>query len=436
MARNFNPLLFETLNVGKHIKSSKKRFMWKFELDGKEHVIDLFLSKISGKRKILLNGDIKIEAKRSSSSYGSYPLRIGSHSLLLFELEGNIFDLRCDNISFEAALMRNRSKSDFTGGYRDREPRGDTYSGGNWDEQYRSRGEASELYGGRTDYNIDTYKTSSRWEKAEEPEDYRSSRIDQFKAEWEENKRWERKEREEEEEYRNYPKYQSKRRQSPDPLPRASVPQRNERVSVPSPPKQQISKSEPKVESPPPKPLDLLDAPPVQSSLPDDLFTKPLQSSANQNPLGNPYSMSSNPFESDPSTEESPFGLQQSSSQEQTSQPPLIQPQPEQKPDFDHFIDLDNLHLGDGYSPAVARKIQEANKPITINNPNVPNVPLNQLLTNRPQQNPAMNTMAGMNPMNPMNPMNNPMAAMMAYNQFMTGMMMNPYMNPQQPCPK
>jgi len=244
----------------------------------------------------------------------------------------------------------------------------------------------------------------------------------------------ERREREEDE-YGNYPKYKSQRRQSPEPLPRVSILQKNERLSVPSPPKQQEPKPQAKVEPPPPKPLDLFDAPPVQSSLPDDLFTKPLQSSANQNPLGNPYSMSSNPFESDPSTEESPFGFQQSSPQEQSSPQPLIQSQPEQKPDFDHFIDLDNLHLGDGYSPAVARKIQEANKPITINNPNVPNVPLNQLLTNRPQQTPAMNTMAGMNPMNPINPMNNPMAAMMAYNQFMTGMMMNPYMN-QQPYPK
>ncbi|CAG9331494.1 unnamed protein product [Blepharisma stoltei] len=426
MAKSFNPLLFDTLNVGKHIKSSKKRFMWKFELDGKEQVIDLFVSKMSGKRKILLNGDIKIEAKRSSSSYGSYPLRIGSHSLLLYEIEDNVFDLRCDNISFEAALMRNRSKSDFSGGYVDRAPREEPFSRGTYDEPYKSRIELNgPSYGApRNEYSEDPFKASSKWGRAGEQDEYRPSRVDQFKTEWEENQRLERRD-----EYRDYPKFPSQRRQSPDPQPRST---KSPPKPAASPPKQPEPKPEPKVE-PPTKPLDLFDTPSVPSSLPDDLFAKPLQSSSGQNPLGNPYSMSSNPFESD-QPEGDPFGFSQPKPEQSQ---PVPQTAPQQKPDFETFIDLDNLHLGDGYSPAVARKIQEANKPITINNPNIPNVPLNQLVTNRPSvPNTGMNPMAGMNTMNPMNPMNNPMAAMMAYNQFMTGMMMNPYMNPQQPFPK
>lgn len=386
--------------------------MWKFELDGKEHVIDLFVSKISGKRKILLNSDIKLEAKKSSS-YGSYPLRIGSHSLLIYEIEDNVFDLRCDNISFEAALMRNRSKSDFGGGYQNRE---DPFSrGGNGDpkpEPYRSRLELNEPNRSRDGYP-EPYKSSVRWEQEEE-QPYRASRQEQYRPEREE-KRYDRSEED----------VQRTRKLSPDPTP--SQYGRPTRSSMPaSPPKPVEHKQEKKPDA---KPLDLFDTPSMPSSLPDDLFTKPLQAS-NQG-LGNPYSMSSNPFESDPTSEESPFSFKQEESQKQ----PQTQQSPAQPRDeLSHIIDLDGLHLGDGYSPAVARKMQEANKPIRINDPSIPNVPINQLVTNRPSQAPM--TGMPMGGMNTMNQMGNPMAAMMAYNQFMTGMMMGGYMNPQQQFPK
>ena len=104
MPKNFKPLACDVQNVGKHIKSTKKRFLWRFELDLKEHEIILYLSKLSGKRKILLNGDIHSNEKKSSSTFGSYPLRIGAHSLLVFEIDDNKFDLRVDNLSFEATF--------------------------------------------------------------------------------------------------------------------------------------------------------------------------------------------------------------------------------------------------------------------------------------------------------------------------------------------
>lgn len=111
MSNSFKPLLFDSLNVGKRVKSSKKRFTWKFELDEHEHTIDFYVSKLSGKRKLLLDGDIKLEARRTAS-YGSYPLRIGRHSLLIYEVDDNIFELRVDNVSFESTYMRSRAQSD------------------------------------------------------------------------------------------------------------------------------------------------------------------------------------------------------------------------------------------------------------------------------------------------------------------------------------
>jgi len=36
--------------------SSKKKLTWKFSIDNKEYRVDLFLSLLSGKKKVLLNG--------------------------------------------------------------------------------------------------------------------------------------------------------------------------------------------------------------------------------------------------------------------------------------------------------------------------------------------------------------------------------------------
>ena len=57
----------------------------------------------------MLNGDIHSTEKRSSSTFGSYPVRIGSHSLLVFEIDDNKFDLRVDNVSFDAMFQSQKS---------------------------------------------------------------------------------------------------------------------------------------------------------------------------------------------------------------------------------------------------------------------------------------------------------------------------------------
>ena len=132
------------------------------------------------------------------------------------------------------------------------------------------------------------------------------------------------------------------------------------------------------------------------------------------------------------------------------------------------LVDLDNLHLGSNYSPAVAKKIMDANKPVTVSTGNVPNIPMNKfqtevkpgMMTNPMMANPMManpmmanpmmgNPMMTGNPMmanammtgNPMmaNPMmtGNPMMAnVVAMNQYMTGMMMSQMMNNQYMQPK
>src|SRR5690242_3024955 len=40
-------------DVGQHIKSTKKHFIWEFLLDGKSHKIELYDSRLSGKKKLI-----------------------------------------------------------------------------------------------------------------------------------------------------------------------------------------------------------------------------------------------------------------------------------------------------------------------------------------------------------------------------------------------
>lgn len=47
------PQYFEIREVGKTIKSTKKQYIWRFRLEGRDYSIELFTSVLSGKKKIL-----------------------------------------------------------------------------------------------------------------------------------------------------------------------------------------------------------------------------------------------------------------------------------------------------------------------------------------------------------------------------------------------
>ena len=52
------PQYFEIREVGKTIKSTKKQYIWRFRLDQKDYTLELFTSVLSGKKKILQNGQV------------------------------------------------------------------------------------------------------------------------------------------------------------------------------------------------------------------------------------------------------------------------------------------------------------------------------------------------------------------------------------------
>mmetsp|Transcript_32217 Transcript_32217/g.55707 ORF Transcript_32217/g.55707 Transcript_32217/m.55707 type:complete len:393 (-) Transcript_32217:1592-2770(-) len=107
MRKAVQALYFEEQNVGRRVKSSKKKYMWKFEVESREYILDLYISRLSGKVKVILNGDIRYQGKKPSATTFNYPFRMGKHQFMIMQV-GEIYDLRIDNLSFQQIYMSAR----------------------------------------------------------------------------------------------------------------------------------------------------------------------------------------------------------------------------------------------------------------------------------------------------------------------------------------
>ena len=54
----FKPIDYQVIKIGRLIKASKVRYTWDFELDKKRYTVHRFVSKVSRKEKIIVNGDM------------------------------------------------------------------------------------------------------------------------------------------------------------------------------------------------------------------------------------------------------------------------------------------------------------------------------------------------------------------------------------------
>lgn len=325
MSKKFTAISFEKFKVGKLIKRSKNKYTWKFEIEEELYTLDLFVSRMSGKRTVILNG-IKLSTQKTSGLGSTYIVNIPKHKVIIYELGDNAFELRINNIAFKVSNNEKISNSLQV------------------PENIRIRNKSSG--------NDNWMKEDFGFEKADAKE------IKKIKH----------------------------KESSPSPLPSPE-----KKVTRP--------KVVEKIEVQPEKPsksseiFNVFDMPePSLMSLPIDLFSTPL--GVQTNGPGN------NPFED---VNEIPIEVKSQ---------PIIKIEEVKQQDFFNLVDLDGLHLGDNYSPAFAKRIEEANKPITIQSANVPNVPMQNLLA---QRSPTSQQM----PPGMMNPMGN-----MMMNPFMTGMMM------------
>ena len=99
MSINFKPLIKQKFDVGRIIKSTKKRYYWKFEVDGNQHRVEMFVNRLSGKKQVLLNGEIKVDIGRKDS-YKGMLMCLGKHHIRIIDKGDGDYDLTCDNISF------------------------------------------------------------------------------------------------------------------------------------------------------------------------------------------------------------------------------------------------------------------------------------------------------------------------------------------------
>lgn len=110
MSQNVKFISFDKVSVGKHVKATKKKFTWKFELNEREHQVDLYYSRVSGRRKVLLNGDIRYESDELGGIGVSYPFRFERSIIMVVQTADYDFDLRIDNFSLELLARKQRSE--------------------------------------------------------------------------------------------------------------------------------------------------------------------------------------------------------------------------------------------------------------------------------------------------------------------------------------
>ncbi|CAK74227.1 unnamed protein product (macronuclear) [Paramecium tetraurelia] len=116
-------------DVGRNIKSSKKKYTWKFSIDDKDHTIELFVSGLSGKKKVVHNGKTLREEASVLGSF-NYSMTIQSN-LLTISNNGDLYDLRINNMQFSHLYHNEKTKKEFQFE--------DGYNEGNNQEDYYSK---------------------------------------------------------------------------------------------------------------------------------------------------------------------------------------------------------------------------------------------------------------------------------------------------------
>ena len=134
-------LYYEKSRVGKRIKRSKKKHLWKLSLDDHEHSVELYVSKLSNRRKVLVDGDIRVSTKATSGILFAFPFRLGNHQFVVSQLE-TAWDLLVDNVPFQL-IYANQKPSGLGAG---------EWGGRGETEDWGRRGETGD-WGGRGERN-------------------------------------------------------------------------------------------------------------------------------------------------------------------------------------------------------------------------------------------------------------------------------------------
>lgn len=86
-------------DVGKHLKSSKKRYLWKFSLSNVSHTLVLDASIITGKVKLTLDGKVLVAGDLSSNVSFQHHFKVDEFAMIILQ-QSTDFELRINNQTF------------------------------------------------------------------------------------------------------------------------------------------------------------------------------------------------------------------------------------------------------------------------------------------------------------------------------------------------
>ena len=70
-------------NIGSKIKSTKKQYIWEFNLDDKDEKIEFFDSHLSLKRKVIVNGQIIYDKQDSNPNQFVFNFQLYDHYITI-----------------------------------------------------------------------------------------------------------------------------------------------------------------------------------------------------------------------------------------------------------------------------------------------------------------------------------------------------------------
>lgn len=104
---NISNLNFQQSEVGKLIKGSKHLYSWEMILDGNKRKVELIHSRITGKRRIFLDGKVVAKLQRYTLEF-QYSFLIEKHYVIIIQTAPDSYELRIDNISFSTLLNQEK----------------------------------------------------------------------------------------------------------------------------------------------------------------------------------------------------------------------------------------------------------------------------------------------------------------------------------------
>lgn len=100
---NIKNLFHDKRYVGRTVKSSKIYYVWEFVLEGKLMKVELFQSVVSGKKKLVLNGNVLQEEESYSADF-IYQFSIKKHLVEIEQKGIEKFEMLIDKKSFKTLL--------------------------------------------------------------------------------------------------------------------------------------------------------------------------------------------------------------------------------------------------------------------------------------------------------------------------------------------